>query len=143
MDVVRNHEQHENAKGYQGEPQAQDEPVIIEDGPEHEEDIEGSEGNPHPLTESQTKEVLRHIQEGHIKKSKLCRACLESEGVPRRHMSHEHKRVNIVHIDIAGPMTQGWDGSRYFLVMALRIPEFPLILHGKTLISRHAAEVAT
>ena len=46
-----------------------------------------------------------------------------------------------MHIDIAGPLTLSDDGFTYFLVGALRLPGFPLLIDVRPLTSRTSVEV--
>ena len=49
------------------------------------------------------------------------------------------KATNVLHIDIAGPLTAS-DGN-YFLVGALRLPGYPLLIDARLLQTRTSAEV--
>ena len=102
-----------------------------------------SDGSISPLDNDAMEELKKHIQSGHLTKSHLCKDCLTAEG-PRR----IHKRVrdvdratHVLHIDIAGPLTKSDDGYVYFLVGALRLPGFPLLIDVRLLQTRTSAEV--
>ena len=51
------------------------------------------------------------------------------------------KATHVLHIDIAGPLTLSDDGFTYFLVGALRLPGFPLLIDVKLLSTRTSTEV--
>ena len=49
--------------------------------------------------------------------------------------------THTLHIDIAGPLTKSDDGYVSFLVGALRLPGFPLLINVRLLQTRTSAEV--
>ena len=51
------------------------------------------------------------------------------------------RATHTLHIDIAGPFTTSDDGFTYFLVGALRLPGFPLLIDVRSLSSRGSVEV--
>ena len=51
-----------------------------------------------------------------------------------------NKATHVLHIDIAGPLTLSDDGFTYFLVGALRLPGFPLLIDVKLLSTRTSTE---
>ena len=85
------------------------------------------------LNEEELRELSEHIISGHTTKSNLCKGCLEAEGPRRIHRSVREvdKATHVLHIDIAGPLTLPDDGFTYFLVGALRLPGFPLLIDVK------------
>ena len=51
------------------------------------------------------------------------------------------KATHTLHIDIAGPITRSDDGFNYFLVGALRLPGYPLLIDVRQLQTRTSADV--
>ena len=93
-------------------------------------DIQGSDGTPIPLTPSQVELLREHVRSGHLKKSHLCKPCVEAEGPVRRH------------IDICGPMPLSWEGHRYVPVLGLRLlDDAPLLISARGLATRTSVEV--
>ena len=76
-------------------------------------------------------------------KSHSCKGCLTAEGPRRIHrrIRDVDKATHVLHIDIAGPLTKPDDGYVYFLVGALRLPGFPLLIDVRLLQTRISAEV--
>ena len=70
-----------------------------------------SDGTVLPLNQREREELSDHLRSGHSSKSNLCRGCLQAEG-PRK----VHRTVRDI------------DGFTYFLVGALRLPGFPLLI---------------
>ena len=99
------------------------------------------DGNLPSMTPTQHREWQTHVQHGHLKKSYLCRGCILAEGPRRQHRSQQLPSTHVMHIDVAGPYTQTTEGFQYFLVGALRLEGFPLLLHVKMLKTRGAAEI--
>ena len=68
---------------------------------------------------------------------------MQSEGPRKIHRSIRDidKATHTLHIDIAGPFAPSDDGYSYFLVGALRLPGFPLLIDVRTLTSRTSTEV--
>ena len=58
---------------------------------------------------------------------------LEAEGPSevRRTVKDVDKARHVLHIDIIGPFLSSDDGYSYFLVGALRLPSFPLLMYGR------------
>ena len=96
--------------------------------------LPASDGAVLPLDQREQEELSDHPRSGHSSKSNLCRGCLQAEG-PRK----VHRTVR--HIDIAGPFTTSDDGFSDFLVGALRLPGFPLLIDVRLLSSRGSVEV--
>ena len=84
-------------------------------------------------------ELKKHIQSRRLTKSPLCKGCLTAGG-PRR-VRDVGKATHVLHTDIAEPLTRSDDGFAYFLVGALRLPGFPLLIDVQLLQSRTSAEV--
>ena len=96
--------------------------------------IQGSDGTPIPLTPSQVELLREHVRSGHLKKSHLCKPCVEAEGPVRRHVSHSKKRTGVGHIGICGPMPLSWEDHRYVLVLGLRLlDDAPLLISARGL----------
>ena len=91
--------------------------------------LDASDGSISPLDNDAMEELKKHIQSGHLTKSHLCKGCLTAEGPRRIHrrVRDVDKATHVLHIDIAGPMTQSDDGFVYFLVGALRLPGFSFV----------------
>ena len=96
-----------------------------------------------PFTDTELQELQQHLHSGHLKKTNLCRGCLESEGPRKLHRTVREvdRATHTLHIDIAGPFTVSDDGFTYFLVGALRMPGFPLMIDVRNLTSRTSTEV--
>ena len=73
----------------------------------------------------------------------MCRGCLQAEGPRKVHRTVRDidRATHTLHIDIAGPFTTSDDGYTYFLVGALRLPGFPLLIDVRLLTSRGSVEV--
>ena len=83
-------------------------------------DIQGSDGTPIPLTQSQVELLLEHVRSGHL------------------------KRTGVAHIDICGPLPLSWEGHRYILVLGLRLlDDAPLLISARGLATRTSVEVTT
>ena len=106
-------------------------------------DLPVSNGSILPLSEPELQELAEHVHSGHVKKSNLCRGCLEAEGPRRIHRTIRDidKATHTLHIDIAGPLVTSDDGFTYFLVGALRLPGFPLLIDVRLLTTRTSTEV--
>ena len=104
--------------------------------------LDASDGIISPLDHDEMVELKQHIQSGHLTKSHLCKGCLTAEGPRRIHrrVRDVDKATHTLHIDIAGPLTKSNDGSD-FLVGALRLPGFPLLIDVRLLQTRTSAEV--
>ena len=102
-----------------------------------------SDGSMMPLDQDELKELTDHVNSAHLTKSNSCRGCLQSEGPRKIHKSVRDidKATHVLHIDIAGPLTLPDDGFTYFLVGALRLPGFPLLINVKLLSTRTSTEV--
>ena len=96
-----------------------------------------------PLEDKELKELSHHLRSGHATKSNLCRDCLEAEGPRRTHRSIRDidRATHVLHIDTAGPFATADDGFTYFLVSALRLSDFPLLIDVRLLTSRTSVEV--
>ena len=96
-----------------------------------------------PLNDTELTELKAHIESGHTTKSNLCKGCLEAEGPRKVHRTvrDADKASHVLHIDIAGPFLSSDDGYSYFLVGALRLPGFPLLIDVRLLTSRTSVEV--
>ena len=98
-----------------------------------------SDGWISPLNDAELTELKAHIESGHTTKSNLRKGCLEAEGPRKVHRTVRDvdKTSHVLHIDIAGPFLSSDAGYSYFLVGALRLPGFPLLidvrLHGRQL----------
>ena len=105
--------------------------------------LDASDGSISPLDHDAMEELKQHIQSGHLTKSHLCKGCLTAEGPRRIHrrVRDFDKATHTLHIDIAGPLTKSDDGYVYFLVGALRLPGFPLMIDVRLLQTRASAEV--
>ena len=105
--------------------------------------LDSSDGQVTPLSSEEMEELKAHILSGHLTKSHLCRGCLISEGPRRIHRSVRDvdKATHVLHIDIAGPISRSEDGFNYFLVGALRLPDYPLLIDVRLLQTRTSAEV--
>ena len=105
--------------------------------------LDSSDGEVAPLSASQLEELRAHISSGHLTKSNLCKGCLIAEGPRRIHRTVRDvdKATHILHIDIAGPLTTSDDGCSYFLVGALRLPGYPLLIDVRLLQTRISSEV--
>ena len=66
-------------------------------------DLPVSNGSILPLSEPELQELAEHVHSGHVKKSNLCRGCLEAEGPRRIHrtIGDIDKATHTLHIDIA------------------------------------------
>ena len=69
--------------------------------------------------------------------------CLQAEGPRKVHrtVGDIDRATHTLHIDIAGPFTTSDDGFTCFLVGALRLPGFPLLIDVRLLSSRGSVEV--
>ena len=105
--------------------------------------LPASDGMIDPFTDTELQELQQHLHSGHLKKTNLCRGCLESEGPRKLHRTVREvdRATHTLHIDIAGPFTVSDDGFTYFLVGALRMPGFPLMIDVRNLTSRTSTEV--
>ena len=105
--------------------------------------LPSSDGMISPLDPHELEELSDHLRSGHATKSNLCRGCLQSEGPRKIHRSIRdiHKATHTLHIDSACPFAPSDDGYSYFLVGALRLPGFPLLIDVRTLTSRTSTEV--
>ena len=105
--------------------------------------LRASDGTVMPLNQRERKELSDHLRSGHSSKSNLCRGCLQAEGPRQVHRTVRDidKATHTLHIDIAGPCTTSDDGFAYFLVGALRLPGFPLLIDVRLLSTRGSAEV--
>ena len=105
--------------------------------------LPASDGVLLPLSPTEQQELNDHLQTGHLNKTNLCRGCLEAEGPRKIHKSVRDidKATHTLHIDIAGPLVTSDDGYVYFLVGALRVPGFPLMIDARPLTSRTSTEV--
>ena len=118
-----------------------DEAVANGTGEHLESNIQGNDGTPTSLTPSQVELLREHVRSGHLKKSHLCKPCMEAEGPVRRHISHSKKRAGVGHIDICGPMPLSWEGHRYVLVLGLRLlDDAPLLISARGLTTRPSVE---
>ena len=106
-------------------------------------ELPASDGVLLPLSPTEQQELDDHLQTGHLKKTNLCRGCLDAEGPRKTHKSVRDidKATHTLHIDIAGPLVTSDDGYVYFLVGALRMPGFPLMIDARPLTSRTSTEV--
>ena len=102
-------------------------------------DLPASDGSLLALNEEELKELSDHIISGHVTEGNLCKSCLEAEG-PRRSIRDVDKATHVLHIDIAGPLTLSEDGFAYFLVCALRLPGFLLLIDVKLLTTESLLE---
>ena len=102
-----------------------------------------SDGEIKPLSSTEQDELKAHVLSGHLTKCHLCRGCLIAEGPRRVHRTVRDvdKATHTLHIDIAGPITRSDDGYNYFLVGALRLPGYPLLIDVRLLQTRTSAEV--
>ena len=82
-----------------------------------------------------------HVQQGHLRKSCLCRGCILAEGPRRQHPTQPLPAVHTLHIDVAGPYVETTKGFQYFLVGALRMEGYLIMLQVKMLKTRGAAEI--
>ena len=106
-------------------------------------DLPCSDGSILPLSPVELEELSEHVHSGHATKSNLCRGCLEAEGPRKIHRSIREidRATHTLHIDIAGPLVTSDDGFAYFLVGALRMPGFPLLIDVRLLSTRTSTEV--
>ena len=106
-------------------------------------DLPTSNGSILPLSEPELQELAEHVHSGHVKKSNLCKGCLEAEGPRRIHRTIRdiNKATHTLRIDIAGPLATSDDDFTYFLVGALRLPGFPLLIDVRLLTTRTSTEV--
>ena len=106
--------------------------------------LASTNGEVKPLSAEDLDELKAHINSGHLTKSHLSKGCLISEGPRRTHRSVKDvdKATHTLHIDIAGPLTLSDDGYSYFLVGALRLPGYPLLIDARFLQTRTSAEVS-
>ena len=106
-------------------------------------ELPSSDGSVQALSPKEQAELDYHLQTGHRNKTNLCRGCLEAEGPRRLHRTIRDvdKATHVLHIDISGPFPTSDDGFSYFLVGALRLPGFPLLIDAKLLSTRTSAEV--
>ena len=105
--------------------------------------LPASDGMIDPFTDTELQEAQQHLHSGHLKKTNLCRGCLEPEGPRKLHriVREVDLATHTLHIDIAGPFTVFDDGFTYFLAGALRTPGFPLMIDVRNLTSRTSTEV--
>ena len=105
--------------------------------------LPSSDGMISPLDSHELEELSDHLRSGHATKSNLCRGCLQSEGPRKIHRSIRDidKATHTLHIHIAGPFAPSDDDYSYFLVGALPLPGFPLLIDVRTLTSRTSTEV--
>ena len=105
--------------------------------------VDSSNGDVKPLTDHVLEELRSHIFSGHLTKSNLCKGCLIADGPRRIHRTVRDvdKATHVLHIDIAGPLIASDDNFTYFLVGALRLPGYPLLIDARLLQTRTSAEV--
>ena len=105
--------------------------------------LSSSDGSISPLTDLESEELRVHIDSGHTTKCNQCRGCLEAEGPRHMHRSIRDidKSSHVLHIDIAGPLPTSEDGFNYFLVGALRLRGYPLLIDIRLLQTRTSVEV--
>ena len=103
--------------------------------------LPASDGTILPLNQREREELSDHVRSGSSSKSNLCRGCLQAEGPGSVHRTVRDidGAIHTLHIDIAGPFTS--DGVAYYLVGALRLPGFPILIDVRLLISRSSVEV--
>ena len=96
-----------------------------------------------PLTDHELEELRSHISSGHLTQSNVCKGCLIAEGPRRIHriVKDVDKATHVLHIDIAGPLITSDDDFTCFLVGALRLPGYPLLIDMQLLQTRTSAEV--
>ena len=82
-----------------------------------------------------------HAQQGHQRKSYLCKGCILAEGPWRQHRTQPFPAVHTLHIDVAGPYPETTEGFQYFLVGTLCMDGYPIMLQVKTPKARGAAEI--
>ena len=94
-------------------------------------------------TDQKLEELRSHKSSGHLTKSNLCKGCLIAEGPRRIHRTVRDvdKATHVLHSDIAGPLITSDDNYTYFLVGALRLPGYPLLIDVRLLQARTSAEV--
>ena len=92
--------------------------------------LPASDGMIDPFTDSELQELQQHLHSAHLKKTNLCRGCLESEKPRKLHRTVREfdRATHTLHIDIAGPFTVsddfGWSrlsGSRQCVAPVSRI----------------------
>ena len=105
--------------------------------------LPASDGAVMRLNHRKHEELSEHIRPGHSSKSNLCQGCLQAEGPRKIHrtIGDVDRATHTLHIYIAGPFTTSDDGFTYFLVGALRLPGFPLLIDVRLLTSRGSVEV--
>ena len=87
---------------------------------------------------------LRNLGSNRTKMTeRSCTRCLKRIKSRRTHrkVRDVDKAMHVLHIDTEGPLTRSDDGFVYFLVGALRLPGFPLLIDVWLLRSRTSAEV--
>ena len=69
--------------------------------------FDASDGSIKPLTVDEMKKLKGHMKSAHLSKSHLRKACLTAEGPRRIHRRDRDvdKATHVLHIDIAGPVT--------------------------------------
>ena len=105
--------------------------------------LNSSNGEVKPLSSEEMEELKQHIASGHLTKSHLCKGCLVAEGPRRVHRTVRDvdRATHVLHIDIASPLSSSDDGYIYFLVGALRLPGYPLLIDVRLLQTRTSSEV--
>ena len=73
------------------------------------------------MTPDQHHQWHDHVQQGHLRKSYLCRGCILAEGPRRQRRTQPLPAVHTLHIDVARPYAETTEGFQYFLVGALRM----------------------
>ena len=85
-----------------------------------------SNGSILPLSEPELQELAEHVHSEHVKKSNLCRGCLEAAGPRRirRTIMDIDKATHTLHIDIAGPPVTSDGGFTFFWYVHLGFQVF-------------------
>eukprot|EP00971_Amphidinium_carterae_P104149 2062499-Amphidinium_carterae.7 len=99
-----------------------------------------SDGVPPELTPTEKDTLNQHCTEGHLHKSKLCRACFASDAPVERHglLSETDKKDRTRHVDIAGPLPQSLSGHACWLQCYAY--GFPSLVFVEPLKNRTSAE---
>jgi hypothetical protein len=103
--------------------------------------LDGVAGGFRPLSEQEVEALRQHVAAGHPTKDHNCMPCVLADGPVRAHRKVETKDTQVLHVDLAGPLPEAYDGARYLVVGALRLAGRPVILTCKSAKTKSALEI--
>lgn len=66
----------------------------------------------------------KHISQDHYPRRRDCYLCQQAIAQSKPHRRCKHPQLGVMSLDLAGPFTPGFDGSRYVLVATFTCPSF-------------------